>query len=128
MKHRYYNCLLTQIKQYKPKYYLLYCVSIIITYLFVLIIAINLTDSAYNNFLFGDNNKLCFSCDGNKDTIISGILYLMLFNVIFYTLNEIRFRMIRIKKIRNITNLELGNFITFSITIILFLLLIFLII
>ena len=127
MKKRYYNSLLKQIKQYRPKYYLLYCISIIITYLFTLTIAINLTNSAYNNFLFNGSGKLCFSCNNIKDVLINCILYLMLFNVIFYTINEIRFRVLRIKKIRNIASLELGNLITFGITIILFLLLIFLV-
>lgn len=128
MKKRYYNSLLKQIKQYRPKYYLLYCISIITTYLFTITVAINLTNSAYNNFLFNGSGKLCFSCNGIRDILINCILYLMLFNVIFYTINEIRFRVLRIKKIRNIASLELGNLVTFSITIILFLLLIFLII
>lgn len=125
MNKKYYDCLLYQIKKNKMYYYSFYCISIIITYLFIIISAVNLTNFAYNNFLFNNSsaNILCFSCDNYKSIILKFLLYIMLLNIVFYTINEIRFRIIRFKKIRKI-NLELGNFITSLTAILLFCLLV----
>ncbi|MBR2141602.1 MAG: hypothetical protein IJ853_04590 [Rickettsiales bacterium] len=48
-------------------------------------------------------------------------LYINLFNIIFYTINEIRFRIIQFKSVRKVS-LKSANVITISIAILLFLL------
>lgn len=122
MNKRYYNCLLKQIKNEQPYYYLAYCVSIITTYILVIMFALYLVNSAYGDFLFKKNNNiLCFNCNNYG---LKYLLYLFLLIIIFYLINEIRFRIIGFKKIRKI-KLRLGNriIIVFSIIILLLLIL-----
>ena len=121
MIRRHYNCLLKQIREQRPFYYKCYCFSIILTYLFIVFFATYLTNSAYDNFLFKKNsqNVLYSSCVGC--VLMKYFLYINLFNIIFYTINEIRFRIIQFKSVRKVS-LKSANVITISIAILLFLL------
>ena len=127
MDKRCYDYLLKQIKQKQPRYYTLYCISIAMSYIFVIFFALYLTSLAYNNFLFiSDIDKiLYFQNKGFNQVLINYFLYLVLLDIIFYVINEIRFRVISIKSIRKIKKIELefGNLVVYITTVILFTLL-----
>lgn len=66
------------------------------------------------------NSVLCFTCIEYNKTMINVLLFLFLLNIVFYLLNEIRFRVLKFKTIRKI---DCGNEITYSLTIIILLIL-----
>ncbi len=110
--------LLRQIKEKEKFYYRFYIISIIISYLFILIFSCYFINLAYTTKK-QNYDILCFNCSGFKYVLYSILIYFFLFNIIFYTINEIRFRLLSFKKIRKI-NIKNGNYAVYFFSILIF--------
>ena len=116
MYRKYYKHFLANLKK---SYYLFYCFSIFISYLSVIGLGIYFVNLAFGDTL-NNSSVLCFTCFEYNKTFINILLYLILLNVIFYLLNEIRFRVLIFKKIRNIKH---GDEIIYILTLLILLIL-----
>ena len=116
MYRKYYKHFLANLKK---SYYGLYCFSIFVSYISVLGLGIYFVNLAFGDIL-NNNSILCFTCFEYNKTFINILLGLILLNIIFYLLNEIRFRVLIVKKIRNI---KYGDEITYCLTLLILLML-----
>ena len=114
MYKKYYKHFLNNLRGY---YYEFYCLSIFISYLSVIAFGAYFVNLAFGSI---DNQVLCFTCFDYNRTLNNILLNIFLLNIIFYLLNEIRFRILVVKKIRKI---EHGNEITYLLTIFILLIL-----
>ena len=98
MYKKYYKHFLNNLK---GGYYGFYCLSIFISYLSVILLGLYFVNVAFGDTL-ADNSILCFTCFEYNKTMLNILLNISLLNIIFYLLNEIRFRILVVKKIRKI--------------------------
>lgn len=122
MDKRYSKCLLKQIKDNKKLYYILYNISILISYISIILFSWYFINLAYTTEV-QNYDILCFNCTTYKYIIFNFIIYFALFNLIFYIINEVRFRLLYFKITRKIS-LDIGNRFVFCITLLFFILLI----
>lgn len=119
MYKKYYKHFLNNIRgQY---YYNFYCLSIFVSYLSIILFGVYFVNLAFDNAIIPKSNSiLCFTCIEYNKPLINALLFIFLLNIIFYLLNEIRFRILKFKTIRKINH---GNEITYSLSIIILLML-----
>lgn len=110
---KYYKHFIKNIKN--KYYYTFYCLSMFVSYLFVILSGMYFVNLAFDDSIISkDNSVLCFTCIEYNKSLINILSFIFLLNIIFYLLNEIRFRIIKFKKIRKIDH---GNEITYLLTV-----------